>query len=149
LNPELGDGEIGVFLGVVEVDQADGAGGFLAADRVVIFDDNAGANEFVECLVGGDRGEGGAAIHDAAHDFIDRGGGDFGVEALDGGLEPIGEDDVAFVGAVGAIVEVFGFGGVAVEQLVAVVIAELLENSLFDVVFGDEVRHGKIRRDRS
>ena len=74
---------------------------------------------------------------------IDYAFGELGVDLLGGGFEAIGEDDVVFGGAVGPIVEVVGVGGVAVEQLEAVLMVQLVEDGLFDVVFGDKVGHGE------
>lgn len=67
--------------------------------------------------------------------------GDVWVEGDRGGFEAIAEYHVAFVGAVAAVVGVVGFGGVAVEGLVAEV-AEAIEGGLFDLVFADVVGHG-------
>jgi hypothetical protein len=62
-------------------------------------------------------------------------------------LKPLGHSLQAWLeppyGAVGAIAEVVGIGGVAVEQLKAVLLLQFLQDGLFDVVFGDEVGHGK------
>jgi hypothetical protein len=140
LYPELGDGEVFVLIEGVVVNNAD-ATGFGSALGVFVFDGDAVSDQSVDGAVGGDRGEGGVLVGEDGECLVDGDGGQVWVEAVGGGFEAIAEDHIAFVGAVGAIVEVVGVGGVAVEELETVLL-EFEQDRLFDVVFGDKVWHG-------
>jgi hypothetical protein len=118
---------------VVEVDDADlfGAG---ASACVLEGDTDAVADQAVEFAVGRNRGHRLPPVAEPVQGVVDSRFGDLGVEGDSGGLEAVAEDDVAFVGASGAVVEVGGVGGVAVLNVVTVEVLQVLHHGLFKIV---------------
>ena len=144
----MGDGEEVVVGGIIKVDQAN-AIGFRFSIGAIEFDFDAVANQRVEFAVGGDHRHRGASAGELGDGLVDGRIGNVPVvgliESFGGGANAIGEDDIPFVGAARFVVEIGRFRGEAVERLevvrLAPFLAQLGDEGLFDVVFGDEARH--------
>jgi hypothetical protein len=64
------------------------------------------------------------------------------VQGDGGGTDAVEEEHVAFVRATGVVVEVLRVFAMTSQNLELVHLFEALQQGLFDLIFGDEVRHG-------
>lgn len=84
--------------------------------------------------VGGDGREGGAAGGDLLDGVVYAVGGDVGVERDGGGAQAVEDEDLALVGAAGAVGEVLAILGAAFQDVVAVDVLQLLQQGPLDLI---------------
>ncbi len=139
---ELVDGEPVVVVGLVEVNEPNEV--IDAALVALVGDGDAVGEEFVEAAVVFDQVLAFAA-DDLAQGFIDRVGGNLGIEAGEGSAEAICEDDVAVAVAFSGEFTRGDFAAVAAGVAESV---EVVEGGGFDFGFGHAVvGHGDVGRE--